>query len=102
MGDFEMDIIYNEDCFTGIQRIPDKTIDLTIIDPPYEIVSGGGGGAFGYDKRSYHKEVKVLSDGITNAILGELVRVMKKPNIYIWCNKKMIPNLLNYFVTERD
>lgn len=26
------------------------------------------------------------------------MRVMKKPNIYIWCNKKQILDYLNYFV----
>ena len=25
------------------------------------------------------------------------MRIMKKPNIYIWCNKKQIPDYLNFF-----
>ena len=29
--------IYNEDCMIGIKKIPDKIIDLVIIDPPYQI-----------------------------------------------------------------
>lgn len=33
----ELNKIYNEDCFKGIKKIPDKSIDLIIIDPPYEI-----------------------------------------------------------------
>lgn len=30
------------------------------------------------------------------------MRVMKKPNIYIWCNKKQILEYLNYFVGQHD
>ena len=29
--------IYNEDCIEGIKKIPDDTVDLVIIDPPYLI-----------------------------------------------------------------
>lgn len=31
----ELDCIYNEDCLTGMQRIPDASIDCIICDPPY-------------------------------------------------------------------
>lgn len=93
----EVDIIYNEDCIQGMKKLPDNSIDLVIIDPPYQIVAGGGGGAFGADKRDYHKEVKTLSDGITNNVLDELVRVLKKINIYIWCNKNQLKQYINYF-----
>lgn len=93
----DVDIIYNEDCIRGMKKLPDNSIDLVIIDPPYQIVAGGGGGAFGADKRDYHKEVKTLSDGITNNVLDELVRVLKKINIYIWCNKNQLKQYINYF-----
>lgn len=93
----EVDIIYNEDCIQGMKKLPDNSIDLVIIDPPYQIVAGGGGGAFGADKRDYHKAVKTLSDGITNNVLDELVRILKKINIYIWCNKNQLKQYINYF-----
>ena len=31
-------------------------------------------------------------------IFDEFMRVMKAPNIYIWCNKKQIPMYIKYFV----
>ena len=35
--------IFNEDCRTGLDRIPDRSIDLVMMDPPYEQhVTGGG------------------------------------------------------------
>ena len=39
----EINKIYNEDCLETLKRLPGNCIDLIIADPPYEIVSGGGG-----------------------------------------------------------
>lgn len=33
----EVNKIYNEDCLIGMKRIPDKSIDLIVADPPYNI-----------------------------------------------------------------
>lgn len=41
-----------------------------------------------------------LCIGIDEQILNEFMRVMKKPNIYIWCNKVLIPKLINFFVIK--
>ena len=42
-----------------------------------------------------------LTKGFDLAVLDELVRVMKKINIYIWCNGKQIPMYLDYFVNQK-
>lgn len=43
----------------------------------------------------------LVENDITNAfdfeILKELDRIMKKRNIYIWCNKLLIPKLFEYY-----
>ena len=33
----EVNKIYNEDCLVGLKKIPDNSIDLVLIDPPYDI-----------------------------------------------------------------
>ena len=38
----ETNKIFNEDCLLGIKKIPDNSIDLVIIDPPYDICTKGG------------------------------------------------------------
>lgn len=43
LGEYELNKIYNEDCYEAIKKIPDKSIDLVIIDPPYEYTTGGKG-----------------------------------------------------------
>ena len=41
IGRFELDNIYNEDCYKAIKDLPDKCIDLVYIDIPYLIGTGG-------------------------------------------------------------
>lgn len=38
-----------------------------------------------------------ISKGFDNSILDELCRVMKKINIYIWCNKNQLRQIIDYF-----
>lgn len=38
----ELNKIYNEDCLEGMKKIPSKTIDLIVSDPPYIIDNQGG------------------------------------------------------------
>jgi DNA modification methylase len=33
----ELNKIYNEDCLIGLSKVPDKSINLIVIDPPYNI-----------------------------------------------------------------
>lgn len=40
---YELNKIYNEDCYEAIKKIPDKSIDLIVTDPPYEYQTGGCG-----------------------------------------------------------
>lgn len=80
--------LYNADCMEILKTIPDNSIDLVVIDPPYEKSCDGnvvGGGAFGTNHRQYHEQIdsKKLFDGIQNDVLEELKRVMKKVNIYM-------------------
>ena len=30
------------DCYEKLKEIPDKSVDLVVIDPPYDIGNGGG------------------------------------------------------------
>ena len=33
------DVVYNQDCLEGLRSLPDKSIDLVVTDPPYEITT---------------------------------------------------------------
>lgn len=91
--------LLNGDCLELMKNIPDGSIDLVVMDPPYEINGGKSGGCFGREARAYHNEIydTGLDQGISNSVLEELVRVMKKPNIYIWCNKNQLRQYIDFF-----
>ena len=98
--------LLNGNSYELIKQLPDKSVDLVVTDPPYDFMTKhksenyGGGGAFGTLGRAYHGELQ--NNNIINGIdirvmLEELRRVMKKINIYIWCNKEQIYEYLTYF-----
>lgn len=114
----EYDYIECGDCLHLLRQLPDNSIDLVVTDPPY-LFDTSGGGVFGSKRKQYHKDYAKVSNfktpldqrkanqrseiglelarGFDIEILDELKRVMKKINIYIWCNKEQIKQYLNYF-----
>lgn len=121
-----MNSIVLGDSYELINKIPNNSIDLVIIDPPYEFDMGGGGGTFGIANRDYHNaylnlyhetgstedteklriqanikknadSYRFISKGFDFSILDELDRVMKKTNIYIWCSKAQVRKILDYY-----
>lgn len=103
---YELNNIYNKDSYKAIKDIPDNSIDLIIIDPPYLIESTQGGSksdlAKSIQKMNSELESKkdTLTKGIDISMLDELMRIQDKTNIYIWCNHKQIPMYLNFFVED--
>lgn len=91
-----IDTIYNVDCMDGLKEIPDNSVDLVIMDPPYSFPRTEGGGIYG-STRPYYKELKYLAEGITNEFLDILLPKMKAVNIYIWCNKAQLRQYFDYF-----
>ncbi len=104
IGKYSLNKIHNEDSYKAIQELPDKCIDLVVIDPPYELKINKGklGKNASNITGAMHKlqtelASKKLDVGITNVLLDEIVRVMKKINIYIWCNKYQLKQYFDYF-----
>ena len=95
--------LYKGDCFDYMKQLPSGSVDCVIMDPPYLKKGAGyyrGGGCFGTDHRAYHKELddNSLLGGCSVSVLKELVRVMKKVNIYIWCNKEQLHQYIHFFL----
>ena len=88
------------DAYKLIKTVEDKTVDLIITDPPYDIEGIHGSGVIKNRGISFHKEIeaKGLDKGLNSVILDDFCRVMKKINIYIFCNKKQVIQYLDYFV----
>jgi DNA modification methylase len=70
-----LNIVHNEDCIAGMQKLADGAVDLAFADPPFNI---------GYDYDVYHDELD--SDEYVNWCsrwIGEVVRVLK-PDGTFW------------------
>lgn len=90
------------DCLEILKTIPDKSIDLIVTDPPYQISITGG--AMIEEKQIRYVQEKQLSgidNGYNPQILDECLRVLKAINIYIFCSHYQIVPLLEKFVNER-
>lgn len=96
------------DCFNVLKKIPDKSIDLIVTDPPYLISATNGGGTINNIKK-LNQSLKDLKDneditqGYDIELFGnEILRVMKEVNIYFWCNKVQIPDYISFYVGKHN
>lgn len=102
----QFDYIKHGDCLELLKELPDKSIDLIITDPPY-LLETDGAGMFGKKADNYGgeryvmKNIDFMKNGISDDVLNELVRVLKKINIYIWCSQKQLPIFYDYFVNKK-
>lgn len=105
IGRFEENNIYNEDCYKAIKDIPDKSIDCIYTDIPYLYKIGGGGSS--KVAKNITKNMEALrsiniADGIDYSIFDEFYRVMKHINIFIWCSKMQLLDIMKYWVDKRN
>jgi DNA modification methylase len=54
------------------------------------------------NKKKQNLDLVSLEDGIDYSIFEDLCRVMKKINIYIWCSKLQILDILQYFIESKN
>lgn len=66
----KLNIIFNEDCLSGLKKIPDESVDLIIADPPYFKVVG----------ESWDYKHSTITEYIswTKEYITELYRVLRK------------------------
>lgn len=89
--------IWNEPMQQGLSRIPDGSVDLVLMDPPYEMDSTKGAGAFGSSKRRVYDEIEPISHGITDEDLDMIYGKQDRVNTYVFASKKQLRQLLDYF-----
>ena len=89
--------VYNMDCAHGIKLLDDKSIDLVVMDPPYLLNMNRVKKTSTFN--NYANELMGLKDGFDLQILDMLLPKMKKINIYIYCSKRQVRDLLDYFIS---
>lgn len=97
----ELNKIYNEDCLEGMKRIEENSVDLIIIDPPYEHVKGGmkskkyNVGTWKDDSYMNVKMSDFKKENIFNFLDASITK-MKKVNMYIFCSKLQLAHYFDY------
>lgn len=72
----ELNIVYNEDCLETMKRMPDKSVDLVLTDPPYGI------GISSNPVRQKHIKKEWDNNTPLDLIFNEIFRISK--NQIIW------------------
>ena len=91
--------IYHQDYLEGIKLIDDKSVNLIITDPPYNNLQLNGGGCLkkSYDKYMIPIHNQKMDEFECIPFLEEIKRVLKSFHAYIFCNKEMLVDYINWF-----
>jgi DNA modification methylase len=95
----ELNKIHLGNSYELIKQIPDNSIDCIYTDVPYLMQSGGkGGGEFG---NRIHNLIRVNMEniiyGFDYSIMEDFIRISKKLNLFIWCNKQQLKPIIDFF-----
>ena len=95
----ELNKIHNMDCLEFMKTVPDNFFDLVLTDPPYEISKSDAGktSTMSLGKFSSTGKLAEISDGFNvDIVLNELLRVLKKCNMFIFCSNKQVSKIMKW------
>ena len=78
ISNIELDRIYNEDCLSGLRRLPDNVVDCVVTSPPYFALRD-----YGVDGQIGLEDSPEAYIGRLCDIFREVMRVMK-PSGTLW------------------
>lgn len=93
--------IYLGDAYELIKDVPTDSVQCCYVDVPYLYQMGGGGSS------AVAKRIRASADRLAEAkidkgfdysIFNEFARVMPKINLFVWCSKMQIPDILNWWL----
>ena len=90
--------VYNMDCMEAIKLLDDNSIDLVVMDPPYLLNLNKIKNTSSIN--NYANELMGLKDGFDLKVLDMLIPKMKKINMYIYCSKRQVRDLIEYFINK--
>mgnify|MGYP001567224298 FL=1 len=92
------------DCLQIMKGMPDKSVDLVLTDPPYELEERSSYGqkplAKSLQKHRDELKEKNLTKSLGIEWCREIPRLQKNINCLIWCSRLQLKDYLNYFIDE--
>ena len=83
------------DCVEKMKEISNKSVDLIVTDPPFNFHTGGGG--LLAKRKIYSRIEKSFGSNFNpESFLKNVSRVMKKFNMFVYCNKTLLKPYLNF------
>lgn len=93
----ELNKIYNTDCLEFMAKMEDRSVDLIITDPPYELGLYGAGISKGRIYQNQNGEFGAITQGFNiKAVLNECERICKLVNIFMFCSNKQISRIMSW------
>ena len=85
------------DCLEYLAQIPNKSVDLVLIDPPY-LYNDYSQGNKGFDETVDNIDfIKSISDGFDVKKTFDMCKnILKKINIFCFCSTKQLPEIMNW------
>ena len=91
----ELNVVYNEDCLEGMNRIEDKSVDMILTDIPYNEVNRKTNGLRKLDKQN----ADILNFNL-QYFLDESIRVCNG-SFYIFCGIEQVSFIKKYLVENK-
>ena len=106
IGSIEFNKIYNEECVTGMKKLPTKSVNCIVTSPPYNL--GGDFHTFVSGKRVTYGDYNTYKDKVSEEdyqkcqvnVLDECFRVLKDDGVMFYNHKNRIVNGSVIFPTE--
>lgn len=80
-----LNTVHNQSYVENIKHIPDASIDMAILD---------------LDRVAIIEETESNDTKVSIETLEELIRIMKKINIYVWCSDEELLGIMNFFIEK--
>ena len=87
------------DCTKLLKELPDKSIDLILTDPPYELDNHGGGTPGLANRATKLKNgIDFIAYGFDyDKVFNEFIRVLKYVNIVTFCSNKQVSTIMSWW-----
>lgn len=90
--------IINGDCLVEMRKFPDKSFDLVLTDPPYDISGAPPGDSEIMSLGKYNSGAFYdVTEGFdVSEVLSECRRILRKVNIFCFCSNRQIPEIMRW------